>query len=74
MIHNIEQAALSAHPNNEHHRNKWKKAVAYLRAGRGWVADGNVGFKVAPNPTLAPEPPPKFADRVVTPISVFRHK
>jgi hypothetical protein len=58
----LDAAAIRAHPHNEAHRRKWLAAVAYLRQGRGWVADhGVVGFRL---PVAADPEAPKHADKV----------
>ena len=58
----LEIASRRAHPHNEAHRQKWLAAVAYLRQGRGWVADkGVVGFRL---PVAADPEAPKHADKV----------
>jgi hypothetical protein len=50
----LEDLAKQAHPYNEQHQEKFKAAVNFLRAGRGWVHDGAPGHIVemreAPRP------------------------
>jgi len=64
----LEEMSQRMYPDSLTMQQKWEQAVRYLRNGRGWCAEGAVGFAL---PTAPPPMEPKHSDRVV-PVIEFK--